>query len=1134
MSFSRDVWTVARTEALMVRRTARFWIFSTLALVVALAFHTYYAGMHHYFSGEAATVAALNPRWFSVALALYFCAMITLAVVFLAFDFHGKDQAARLSAVLHARPLSTAALVLGKFLGVALPVYVVGLVTFALLALLNVIWGVGNHVPALLTTLVLQLVPAIAFTAALSFLVAAVLRLRALAAIVVLGLLAAYFTSFAYVSVGTLMAYDFTGFLAVPVPSDMLGLQPWLPALVQRSGILLFAVGLLGLVVLVHPRPPAEARRPVALLTLVGLVAGALLLAWLPSRHHAAMRRRAALVAEQRALADRPALAVSAYELDIDVEPSAGVLRGHARLKVSNPGTEALHELLFTLNPGLRVDSVSGPGGQPLAFVRGQGLLTVTWPGGLAPASAGQLEVRYAGHIDAAAVFADAPVDIDSVTQAGSSYMLGKQTVLLTARGGVLLPEARWYPSPNADFGSTQGGSGASRLATADITLRVPSELVAVTQGLPEPVRTEGGRSVQRFREPVPVPGLTLVLGRYEVREVTIEGVRCALYFDRQHRAAVDFFADALPAVTSHVGERLREARRVGLPYPYARLVVAEVPVGLRSFGGGWRLAATGAQPGMLLVRENLFFTGNFGPTFERRRAQQQQRAGSVDVPALKLTLLQQFFRFDVLGGNLIDNFAPQLWAFQTPARGRLAPVLQTALERQVAELALGTSGYFSPFLFEDEERMWAALIQSWQERGAEQDMPDFTDGLIQSMTGDDTVYRTLQGQPLGSLDPYADPKLYARVLERKAVPFGRALRALLGDERFRQLLWRLRDDHAAGGYDEHDLRRVAEALHGADLGAFFEQWLERTELPGFELLEARVTRLAGREGELARHQVTFVVQNPEAVAGQARLRLITEQGTLERLLDVAAHTRLRVGLISEAQPRRLVLEPFLSLNRGPVVRELGAPSADSAAAPFDGQTPEPFVAEDPRRVVVDDLDPEFSVTAEARRGLRLGTGAASGSELASWGGYDRVPASWARLANLSAHGRYRAVLTFRAQGEGRSPAQWSARLPQAGRWRVWVHLPDRERLPARLRDLFPQAALEGARYSYALETADGPAEASVALKGLEPGWTELGTWRFERQATLRLSDRSKVPLLADAVRFDAVDLPAALDEVAQ
>lgn len=1123
MSFSSNVWSVARTEALMVRRTARFWIFSTLALLVALAFHTYYAGMHHYFSGEAATVAALNPRWFSVALALYFCAMITLAVVFLAFDFHGKDQAARLTSVLHARPLSSAALVLGKFLGVALPVYVVGLVTFGLLALLNIIWGVGNHWPAVFITLTLQLVPAIAFATALSFLVAAVLRVRAVAAIVVLGLLAAYFASFAWVTIGTLMAYDFTGFLAVPVPSDMLGLQPLWPALIQRSGILSFSVGLLALVVLVHPRPAAEPRRPAALVALVGLLAGVLLLAWLPRERHAAMRRRAALVAEQQAAQGRPAVRVTAYELDVDVEPAAGRLRASAHLTVGNPGSQPLHELTFTLNPGLHVEAVRGADGQALAFTRGQSLLTVTWPGGLPAAAEGRLEVRYAGGLDADAVFADAPIDVDSVTQAGSSYMLGKETVLLGARGGVLLPEARWYPSPNADFGRPQDQQAVTRLATADITVRVPTGLVALTQGVPEPARAEGGRSVQRFREVVPVPGLTLLLGRYALRETTIEGVRCALYFDEQHGRSVDFFADAAPAVADYVGTRLREARRVGLPYPYARLAVAEVPVGLRSFGGGWRMGATGAQPGLLLVRENLFFTSNFAPTFERRRAQQQARAGSVDVAALKLALLQQFFRFDVLGGNLIDNFAPQLWAFRTQARGASAPSLQTALERQVAELALGTSGYFSPFLFEDEDRMWAALIQSWQERGADQDMPDFTAGLVQGMTGDDAVYRALSAQPLTALDPFADPKLSARVLERKAVAFGRALRALLGDERFLTLLLRLRDEYARVGYTATDVRALAEGLHGGDLGAFFEQWLGRTELPGFELLEAGVRRLPGRDGELARHQVMLRVQNPEVVPGQVRLRVETERGVLERLLYVEAHTRLRVGLIAEAPPRRLVLEPFLSLNRGPVVRDLAAATADSDTAPFDGQEVEPFSAQDPRRVVVDDLDADFSVAAETRRGLRLGGGPAAQGEWLTWGGYDRVPAGWARLVNPSAHGRYRSVLTFRAQGEGQSPAQWSASLPQSGRWRVWVHVPDRERLPARLRDLFTPAALEGARYSYTVATADGPAEASLTLKGLEAGWAELGVWRLASQAMVRLSDRSDVPLLADAVRFEAL-----------
>lgn len=1118
MSFLSDAWVVARTEALMVRRTARFWIFSALALVVALAFHTYYAVMHHYFSGEAATVSALNPRWFAVALALYFCAMITLAVVFLAFDFHGKDCAARLDAVLHARPLSTAALVLGKFLGVALPTYVVGLVAFGLMAALNVVWGVGNHLPSLLATLTLQLVPAIAFSVAVSFLVAAVLRARALSAIAVLGLLTAYFVSFSYVSVATLMAYDFTGFLVLPVPSDMLGLQPLGPALAQRSGILLLALALLSAVVLVHPRPVAESRRPALLTASVALLLALPLLAYVPWQRHGETLRRAELVARQRALQDTPELRVTSYELDLDVDPAAARLAGSAKLDLSNPGERPLDELVLSLNPGLRVELVRAADGGSASFTQADGLLRVAWPGGLQPGASATLEVRYAGGIDAAAVFADAPIDVDSVRQAGASYMFGHQTAILTARGGVLPPEARWYPAPNPDFTSTQEARPAARQASADVTLRVGGGLIGVTQGVPEPAREEGGRRVQRFRQELPVPGLTLVVGRYELRETLIEGVQCALYFAPQHRATVDFFADASGALLAHVAERLREARRVGLPYPYARLALVEVPVGLRSFGGGWRMPATGAQPGLLLLRENLFFTSNFGPTFERWRARRQQRAGSVDAAGLKLDLLRQFFRFDVLGGNVVDHFAPQLFAYQAQAKGAQAPLLQAALERQAALLTLGTSGYFSPFLLEDEERMWSSLIQSWQERGDTAELPDFTGGLVQNLTGDDDVYRLLLSRPLAELDPHAQPKLYARALERKAVAFGEALRAQLGDERMRLLLRRLREEHAREGYDADDLRRVAQELAGADLGAFFDQWLRGTALPGFELLEARATRLAGQAGELPRHQVTLRVQNPEGVDGLARLRLITERAPVERLLRLGPRSRVRVGLVSEAIPRRVVIEPFLSLNRGPVARDLGEPDPSAEAAPFDGEEPEPFVAQDPARVVVDDLDAGFALVPAP---------GAAGAEPPTWGGYDRLPSDWARLRHDSAHGRYRSLLTLRAKAGAEDGATWSAALPSPGRWRVYVHVPDRERLPERLRDLFHTTAIEQARWVYTLATADGPAEAGLALKGLGTGWTELGVWRFGREASVRLRVEGGVPLLADAVRFDAADAAA-------
>ena len=84
---------------------------------------------------------------------------------------------------------------------------------------------------------------------------------------------------------------------------------------------------------------------------------------------------------------------------------------------------------------------------------------------------------------------------------------------------------------------------------------------------------------------------LSLNVDTYEELSTDIAGTTVSLYISPLHREQIDFFDDAIGEVEGFV-EQIFEAMesQTGLPYPYPRLSVVEIPflvaVVLRRLGG--------------------------------------------------------------------------------------------------------------------------------------------------------------------------------------------------------------------------------------------------------------------------------------------------------------------------------------------------------------------------------------------------------------------------------------------------------------------------------------------------------------------------------------------------------------------
>ena len=131
------------------------------------------------------------------------------------------------------------------------------------------------------------------------------------------------------------------------------------------------------------------------------------------------------------------------------------------------------------------------------------------------------------------------------------------------------------------------------------------------------------------------------------------------------------------------------------------------------------------------------------------------------------------------------------------------------------------------------------------------------------------------------------------------------------------------------------------------------------------------------------------------------------------------------------------MLDPFFSLNRFEMrLAQVSRPPRDAAGEePLVGARPSTWRQP---RIVVDDLDPGFSVVSETlnsepttllppyawnRLGWQRQTDADSSAKLVAWG-------------------RYRRTIVRTPAGNGSTRAVFSAEMPEAGAYRLAIHLP--------------------------------------------------------------------------------------------
>jgi len=1115
-------------EGRHTRRLVRYWVFLAIAFLLGIGAYFYYGTLHALFSSMSASVGMIGPRYLMGAVGVYYMAIFVFGIVFLGFDVRARDVREGIVEVLDSRPLTNLELVAGRFVALFLAAWV------PIVVLVVLIQGLGWLLPmlgspvgrtveplSLVSFALLMAIPALAFAIALVFVITLAVRHRLLAALIsiaaIAGLMWALFTAPLVYS----PLIDFLGMTQLGTPSDIVPRLAMPGGVVQRVGILLLALGLLGVAAAIHPRLDGSRRLKPAAASFGLVLAGLATVGATTQAQVAGSARIDAWRAAHEARRDDPVPDILSIVGSVSIDPGRAV-EADLDLELQAPPDRTLERVLLTLNPGLAVDEVRSASGEARAATHAAGLLEIELGRSLAPGERTALSLSYRGRPDIGFAYLDSAIRLDRLNANEMQIgILGYDAAVFERSFVALMPGIHWLPASGVDVGRDDPRQRRTDYFDVALDVAVPASWLAAGPGKREVVSSTEDGVTFRFAPAVSVPEVAVIAAELESFSTEIGGITFEALVHPEHTANFEYLADSRDEIEQWIADRLDASADAGLDYPFDAFTVVEVPNKLRGFGGGWRLDTALAPPGMMLLRETSFPTSRFDFDVRAAFGNFDPEAQEGGVARVNRDRVVAFFSNDFSGGNLFTGAARSFFAHRTSAFGPDAIALDFVLEELATLFVSGERSYFSAHLFKNINQATTSVVNAMQGAGS------ISDAMITSRARQPEVWNVALGEPLSGMDPWKDPQGMIDLLSLKGGEMAQAIYDALGPQAVGELLAALLERRAGDSFTLADVVAAGEGVD-EDLGGMLSDLVSGTGLAGFVAERVELYRLPDAGNGDTRYQLLVRVANLEPVVGFARIAWTMERGGQREFsapIRIAGRSGIEYGVVLSQPPAVVYVHPYLSLNRENFLAGLTdtaeVPSRD--AEPFDGvRDAVGAIADD--RIVADDLDERFEIVdEEAGEDLRLAgrgapaAGTDNGLPIAVGAG---APRNFSRRANETAWGRYRHTFAYVGAGDGRRRAIMPVSIPSPGLWELEIHLPFLPFLPPQNRGT----------WNLEIVSEDGREPVAFDATLANIGWNLVG--RFQLPAgdvRVEISDSTDGRMvIADAIGWSPVRIESA------
>jgi hypothetical protein len=1141
MVFLHNIRTVAKYEAKTLRRSWFFRLFSFGSLFFMTIFNL---GFFSPIGDQPWSMISLPS---SVPLFNLYLLNIGQAVlvIFLASDFLKRDKKVDTNEVLYTRSMSNFEYILGKtwgilrlFLGLDIIILCIGL-------LMNIIAkGMSIDIMSYFWYLLIICVPTIIFSLGLSFMLMSVIRNQAITFLILLGL-AALDMFWLYYRFGSI--FDYMAFGLPLFKSGIIGFDNLSVILNQR--LLYFCLGLslvLSTVLLFKRLPQSKVLTTIAAVFLIAFLMGAFVCAFNTySTYKGNINEKKQVINLNKQFETRNL--VSLKDASIEFKHDKNTFEASAELKFINNNKDALAQYLFSLNPYLKVTSITS-GGKEIRYKTTGHIIEAEPVRPLLPGESDSVKISYIGSVDESFSFPDYSDNIKTNPYRIIEMLnVNKRQAFLSEDYVLLTPESHWYPVPGLNYYPSD--PARIKIDFTNYTLRVKAGdgLTAVSQGI---MKKENSWFV--FNPESPLTGITLAIGNYRSDTLTVDSVKYITYYFPGHdyyKKDLSLIKDTLGTLVSGIMRELET--NFSTRYPFKTLSLVEVPVQFYSYPRMSTQTRAELQPSMVLLPEKLSTLQNAG--FQRRFNRQKKRMVRnnqvITDKELQVRLFNDFIRNTFISGE--DFIYSNGVARNEPVRYRLGPSFY----------------FFKNNFYSSEFPVINAVFEAHLQKQVEpqNDFREISGGLSENDRAN-LILRKASFRDVLAKNPGSDT--IRAVITVKGDYLFNLFRAKAGINEYKNWFQKYIDDHKFQSVDIKTLNKDMKDKFGFEFYPYLNDWFNRMEQPGFLFSDLQANEIV--VGDRVRYLVTFTASNPELVAGIFNVSFRTggegqgqqmtgmyEGGAITRSITISMQGRgmeatdiskiivlgpreaRKIRIVLDVQPRAMLVNTLFAKN---VPGEINLPIDEikkSRNHVNETEGEEILTAlppySYPGELITDNEDPGFNAGRKTnqsplKRLLKVTNRYRNEYEQINmfW-----APEYWQKVVMSSYYGKYIRSSVYTRSSKGERSVTWKAKIDKPDYYDVYCYVGKTGNRMV-IRDggsggapASPPDNDEGGDnvfkdMHYKIYHDEGVEEITVDYQNAEAGWNMLGRYYISSDsAKVELTNKSTGRMvIGDAIRW--------------
>lgn len=1109
-----NIWTVTRYELKTLLRSWFFRIFAgiTITILILMTVFPLIKGYFPYaFRALSSSIPFLNIKLLSL--------VQTIIAIFLAADFLKRDRKADSTEVFYARSMTNADYILGKTSGVFIVFLLLDGFHVLISGFLHLFFaGAPFSFLPYIYYLLFYSFSTLIFMVGLTLIIMSLVRNQAVTFVLSLAIVGVVLF---YLGDKFYGVFDFLGFSLPAAYSDFVGLSLPTAVILQRLAYTFFGFSFIFATILMLKRlvQSKAMNRMSGGLALAFFILAAFCLSF----YYQSFTRTEQARIEQKELnkkfSNLPAVTIE--HIDLKLVHLGQEIRSEAHVVFKNNNPVPLTSYLFSLNPGLSLTKITA-GNNKLSFTREGQYIQISPQAPLTPTSVDSLVIHYQGRIDEKCMYLEVDDEKHSAPIRFWLVNIQKRYALIENDYLLLTPESQWYPIAGALYGANYPNLGKQDFINFSLSVETEAHLTALSQGERQVKKLpESNQTRHSFIASQPYPGLSLIIGEYEKREVVADSIHYSLWIKPNHDYFEPFFDEIGDTLVALIIDAKNEFENViGFSYPYRRLSLIETPVQFTCYQRPWTLARENVQPEMVLLPEYGIFCDatNFKQMSDRSGQRQQRRGQTYTEQENQAQMFESFINSNFTGLSRSRFFFLQLMGLES-------------IDYKIFPLYFSRTNHF----FSEQWPIFNLALESFiQSR-----IPEIVSSFVRAMEGlsiPEKVNRILDGSNLEAA--LADTALSVSsqdIIRYKGTHLFLELQHQLGEREFNSFLNEFLSTHRNADLEVDDFIAAFQQYFDIDFRPYFKTWYADTLLPGYLISDIQSELIMDKEH--SRFQTSFIIENPEPKDGLVKVsfysggrgRSFRGRPTTAsdiRLIKVNAKQRKKVGIVLDEPARRMEINTLVSKNIPVLFSRYFQQDEEinKKAKPFDGE--EILSTEkalEQLEIVVDNEDSNFQIIVDGQESLLQKIVRPPENEDTKYGGvfYWKPPGKWKATTDDSFFGKYIHSAHVIKGGNGEQKVAWNAQIVEPGQYEIYYYpgQPETRWIFRRRRN---RSKREKGILHFEIYHDDGTEPAELDLNSTSVEWSYLGSFYFSQgNAQVVLSNETKAAIVfADAVKW--------------